>query len=228
MINENDPIENWNKHLESNKFMLEKLNISKIKLLHYRNKLGTDLTLELLGDSIWCDVSQNGLVNMPSYEIFTSPDYRKTNGIVYSSRPLIYNGGVIDDFWLKFKDGKVIQCGAKKGEEILKNIIDSDSNSCYLGECALVENSSPISETNLIFGVTLLDENASCHLALGKGFPICIKSNKNLSESELLEKGINVSKVHVDFMIGTPDLEVEAETFDGRKIKILENGNFKK
>ncbi len=226
MINENDPIENWNTYLENNKFMVERLNSLRIKLLHYKNKLGTDLTLELLSDSIWCDASQNGLVNLPSYEIFTSPDYRKTNGIVYSSRPLIYNGGVIDNFWLKFKDGKVIEYGAKQGEEFLKSIIHSDSNSCYLGECALVENDSPISNTGLIFGLTLLDENASCHLALGKGFPACSQNSNNLSDSKLIEKGINVSKIHVDFMIGTPDLEIEAETFDGRKIKILENGNF--
>lgn len=228
MINTKNPIESWNKHLENNKYMINKLNNLKIKLLHYKNQLGTDLKVELLKDTIWCDASTSGLVNMPSYEIFTSPHYKKTNGIVYSSKPLIYNGGIIKDFWIMFENGKVINYDAKEGKNILKSIINSDENSCYLGECALVENNSPISNTNLIFGLTLFDENASCHLALGEGFIECSKENENLTKEELLQKGINVSKAHVDFMIGTPDLEITAETHDGKKIKILENGNFKK
>ena len=228
MVNTDNPIDNWNKYLENNKFIIEKLNNLRLKMLHYKNSLGTDLTVELLDDSIWCDASNNGLVNMPSYEIFTTPDYRKTNGIVYGSRPLIYNGGLIDNFWIKFENGKAIDCGAEQGETILRNIINSDDNSCYLGECALVENNSPISNTGLVFGLTLIDENASCHLALGEGFLECSKNNENLSDEEILEKGINLSRVHVDFMIGTPDLEIEAETYDGKKVKILEDGNFKK
>ena len=227
MVNTNNPIESWNKHLENNKYMIDKLNNLKIKILHYKNKLGTDLKIELLKDAIWCDASTSGLVNMPSYEIFTSPDYRKTNGIVYSSRPLVYNNGLIDNFWIRFEDGKAVDYDAEKGYEILNGIINSDENSCYLGECALVENNSPISNTNLVYGLTLFDENASCHLALGEGFIECSNDNENLTKEELLKKGINVSKAHVDFMIGTPDLEIEAETFDGQKIKILENGNFK-
>lgn len=228
MVNTDNPIESWNKHLENNKVIIETLNNLKLKMLHYKNNLGTDLTVQLLSDGLWCDASKNGLVNMPSYEIFTTPDYRKTNGIVYGSRPLIYNGGIIDNFWIKFENGKAIDCGAQKGESILRNIINSDDNSCYLGECALVENNSPISNTGLVFGLTLIDENASCHLALGEGFIECSQNNDNLSDEQLLAKGINLSKVHVDFMIGTPDLEIEAETYDGKKIKILEEGNFKK
>ncbi len=228
MVNTENPIESWNKRLENNKVIIETLNNLKLKMLHYKNNLGTDLTVQLLSDGLWCDASKNGLVNMPSYEIFTTPDYRKTNGIVYGSRPLIYNGGIIDNFWIKFENGKAIDCGAQKGESILRNIINSDDNSCYLGECALVENNSPISNTGLVFGLTLIDENASCHLALGEGFIECSQNNDNLSDEQLLAKGINLSKVHVDFMIGTPDLEIEAETYDGKKIKILEEGNFKK
>jgi len=228
MVDTFDPIESWNDYLENNKAMLEKLNSLKIKMLHYKNSLGTDLTLELLDDNIWCNASKNGLVNMPSYEIFTTPDYRKTNGIVYSSRPLIYNGALIDNFWIKFEDGKAIDCGAKEGEEVLKSIINSDSNSCYLGECALVENDSPISNTGLVFGLTLMDENASCHLALGEGLVECSKGNENLSDEELLQKGINLSKVHVDFMIGTSDLEIIAETKEHKKVKIMKNGNFRR
>lgn len=228
MVDKNDPIEEWDSHLNKNKKQIKKLNDLKIKLLHYKNSLGTDLTIELLEDGFWRDASSEGIVNMPTYEIYTSPDYRKTNGIVYSSKPLNYGGGIIEEFWIKFKDGKAIDCGARKGEDILREIIDSDSNACYLGECALVENNSPISNTNLVFGTTLIDENASCHLALGSGFKKCMNSSKDLSVEELLQKGLNISNIHVDFMIGTSDLEITATTYDNQKIKIFENGNFKK
>lgn len=228
MLDTNDPILSWNKHIQEKNERCKKLNDLKIKLLHYKNSLGTDLTLELPYNSCFNGSAKNGIVNMPGYEIFNSPDYRKTNGIVYSSRPLVYNGALIDEFWIRFKDGKAIDCGAQVGEDVLKNIINSDSNSCYLGECALVENDSPISNTNLVFGTTLIDENASCHLALGAGFKKCIVDGIFLSDEELLELGINVSTIHVDFMIGTPDLEITATTYDNQKVKIFENGNFVK
>ena len=228
MADKENPILSWNDYLNKNKFMIEKLNNLKLKCLHYKNSLGTDLNIELLEDSIWCSAAKKGLVNMPSYEIFTSPNYKKTNGVVYSSRPLYYSGGLIDKFWIKFENGKAVDCKAQVGEEILKSIINSDSNSCYLGEAALVENNSPISNTGIVYGLTLIDENASCHLALGNGFTECIENGENLTDEELLNKGINISKVHVDFMIGTPDLEITGETFDNKKIKIFENGNFKR
>ena len=197
--------------------------------MHYKNSLGTNLRVEMPENSIWNSAASDGaektIVNMPSYEIFSSPNYLKTNGIVYSSRPLVYGGGVVEDFHIEFKDGKVINYDAKKGKEILKEIIESDSNSCYLGEVALVNNDSPISNTNLVFGTTLFDENASCHLALGDGFSDSIKNGLNMTKKELLENGINQSKNHVDFMIGTDDLEIEAETKDGI-ILIFKKGNF--
>jgi len=163
---------------------------------------------------------------MPSYEIFTSPDFRKTEGIVYNSKPLFYNGKSIDNFYLKFENGKVIEYDAEIGYETLKGIIESDSNSCYLGECAIVENYSPISKLNLNFGVTLLDENASCHLALGRGFYKCFNNFNNYNEEELLDRGLNLSDVHVDFMIGTDDLEIIIKTYDNKIIKIYENGKY--
>lgn len=227
MIDTNNPIDSWTNHLNNNKQRIESLNNLKIKCLNYKNSLGTDLNIELLEDGIWCDAATKGLCNMPSYEIFTSPNYKKTNGIVYSSRPLVYNGGLIDKFWLKFENGKVIDYDAEVGKEILKGILESDSNSPYLGEVALVENNSPISNTNIVYGLTLIDENASCHLALGEGFTECI-GKKLKTEEELLENGVNMSKIHVDFMIGTPDLEITGETFDNKKVKIFEKGNFKK
>ena len=200
----------------------------KIKKLHYKNSLGTNLVVEMPDNYLFVSASddkEDMFVNMPSYEIFSSPHYLKTQGIVYSSKPLVYAGSLIDKFYIEFKDGKVVNYDAKVGKDILKGIIKTDSNSCYLGEIALVNNDSPISNTGLVFGTTLFDENASCHLALGDGFSECIKNGSSMSKEELLNNGINRSMQHVDFMIGTPDLEIDAETENGI-VPIFKNGNF--
>ena len=229
MVDTKNPIESWNEYLKFSKNRVEILNDLKIMKLHYKNQLGTNLNITLPDNSKWTsaadDLKDDMFVNMPSFEIFTTPDYRKTEGIVYSSKPLYYGGGIIENFNIRFKNGKVIDFNAEKGYELLKEIIESDENACYLGEVALVEYDSPISNTKLIFGTTLFDENASCHLALGDGFPNCVENGLNMSEKELLEIGVNQSKNHVDFMIGTEDLQIEAETSKG-KILIFKNGNF--
>lgn len=229
MVNTDNPIDSWNEYIKKSRYRAQKLNDMKINKLHYTNSLGTNLWIELPEkvnfESVGSDNEKDMLVNMPSYEIFTSPNYKKTEGIVYSSKPLMYGGGLIDNFYIEFKEGKVVNFGAEKGEEILKEIIESDSNSCYLGEVALVDYDSPISNTKLVFGTTLFDENASCHLALGDGFPTCIEDGLNYSKEELLSNGINQSSNHVDFMIGTSDLKIEAYTKDG-VINLFENGNF--
>lgn len=228
MIDKENPIESWNLYLKEAAKIEKKLNDLKIKQLHYKNSLGTDLIIELNDNAIWCSAASNEnkmLVNMPSYEIFTTPNYKKTNGIVYSSKPLVHNGGLIDEFYIRFKDGKVVDFNAKKGYEILKGIIESDSQSCYLGECALVNNDSPISNTGLVFGTTLFDENASCHLALGDGFEECIENGFNMNKEELLNSGVNHSNTHVDFMIGTSDMNIIATTKTSKKL-IFKEGNF--
>lgn len=228
MVYEDDPIKAWNEFLDKSNKLSEKLNDLKIKSLHYTNSLGTDLNIVMPEGSIWVSAGNEGgnsIVNMPTYEIFSSPDYKKTNGVVYNALPLVYGGGKIDKFFIEFKDGKVVNYDAEVGKEILKGIIESDSNSCFLGEVALVNNDSPISNTGVVFGTTLFDENAACHLALGDGFPECIENGQDMTEQELLDHGINQSKNHVDFMIGTPDLEIEAETEKG-KVKIFTKGNF--
>ena len=227
MIDTENPIDSWNNELKKLKVKSIKLTNLKIKKLHYKNSLGTNLTLTMPKEYKWlsCADDSDMLVNMPSYEVFTSPDFRYTEGIVYSSRPLIYGGGLINDFYLKFKDGKVVEYDAKTGKEILKGIIESDSNSSYLGECALINYSSPISDTKLVFQTTLFDENASCHLALGDSFPEALKDGDKLSDKELMEKGLNKSTNHVDFMIGTKDLEIIAETENGN-VQIFKDGNF--
>ncbi len=228
MVKTVDPIESWNNFFKKQEILKEKLNSLKISRMHYQNSLGTDLQVELTPNTLWHSAGSLGkdmLVNLPSYEIFSNPNFRKTNGIVYSSKPLCYNGSFIKDFYLKFKDGKVINYGAKEGEELLKGIIESDDYSSYLGEVALVSCDSPISNTNIVYGNTTFDENASCHLALGNGFSECIMNNERFSEEELFDIGVNPSKNHIDFMIGTNDLEIEAETHKG-KILIFKNGKY--
>lgn len=229
MVDREDPIKSWNEFMLKSKDDIDWLNSLEIKSLHYTNEIGTDLKIEMPKEYSWSgltdDLKNEMIVNMPSYEIFASPNYKKTEGIVVSSKPLYYGGGLIENFYLKFKDGKVIDFNAEKGHELLKSIIESDENSCYLGEVALVNFDSPISNTGLVFGTTLFDENASCHLALGNGFPTTIPNGANLSREELLELGINSSSNHVDFMIGTSDLKIEAETKNGKQL-IFKNGNF--
>lgn len=228
MADTKKPIETWSDFLVKQRQVQMELNNLEISQMHYKNNLGTDLYLEITPNTSWCNVSDFGqdmIVNFPSYEIFTNPNFRKTNGVVFGSRPICYNGKLINDFYLEFKDGKVINYKAKEGQELLTKIIKSDEFSSYLGEIALVDNNTPIAKTNMVYGSTLLDENASCHLALGNGFSECIVGNEKMSRTKLLEIGANPSNIHVDFMIGTPDLSIEAQTNKGKKL-IFKNGKF--
>lgn len=218
MIDEND-IVNWQKLITKNEQMIAYLNELKLDSLHITNKLGTDIVIGLPQDYLFEGINSNPVyVNLPSYEIFTSPNYKLTQGIVYNSKPLLYNGAIIDNFYLEFKDGKVVNYHAEKGQNILKSILEFDAQASFLGEVALVEVNSPINQTNLIFKSTLLDENASCHLALGKGFG-------NGSPAKLKKMGINDSKIHVDFMIGTDDTKVTGLR-GNEEITLMENGLF--
>lgn len=224
---DNDPYTLWQEKLDNLDKKANKLNDYNFEYLKYSNDLGTDLCVYLPEGHIWaCGKDKLGrIVNLPTEEIFTSPLYNKTEGIVYSSKPLLYNNVSIEDFYLEFKDGKVVDIHAKKGEEVLKGIIETDEYSCYLGECALVSYDSPISNTNIIFQETLYDENAACHLALGSGFNECIKNSEDKRGDDLRNLGVNDAKTHVDFMIGTEDLKIVGVTHDGNEITIMEDGN---
>lgn len=216
----------WQDKIKLLNLNADKLNNYHFKYLKYSNSLGTDLTVYLPKGHIWSSGDENGvLVNLPTEEVFTSPDYLKTTGIVYSSKPLIYNNVTINNFWLKFQDGKVVDFDALEGKEVLKGIIEFDDYSCYLGECALVSYNSPINNTGIIFKETLYDENASCHLALGTGFSECVRGGLEKENESIRELGVNFSKTHVDFMIGTRDLKVIGVTEDNREIIVIENGN---
>ena len=228
MVDRENPIEEWDKFLDRQRSLVRALNDLQITKMHYTNSLGTDLVIGLSPDALWQCAGYEGsdvIVNMPTYEVFTSPDYRLTEGIVYASKPLMYGGALVDKFWVKFKDGKVIDYDAEVGKEILKGIIESDEYSCFLGECALVDKNTAIAQTNFVYGETCLDENASCHIALGDAFPECLKGAEDESIDERRERGLNHSDNHVDFMIGTDDLNIVAETKNG-EILIFKNGEF--
>jgi len=227
MLDQEDPMKSWDNCLARNEKIMNYLNQLNLKKLHYKNSLGTDLELYLPKNYIFSSAKDTkGIVNMPSYEVFTSPDFKKTEGIVYATRPLIYNGVCIRDFYLRFSNGKVVEYDAKTGKDMLGEILQNDSQSYYLGECALVEKNSPIAKMNVVFGTTLIDENASCHLALGAGFPECIENGFDCQEEKLKELGVNVSKTHVDFMIGTNDLEIKGITDKEEEIVIFKDGQF--
>lgn len=223
----------WDNHNEQLRQRCKFLNDLNIDYLHYTASNGTDFKVWMLENALWMGGEEinfeNNIYynpNIPSEEVFTSPLKGKAEGIVYSSKPLSYNGEVIDEFFIEFKEGKAVRWDAKKNKELLGHMLTIDETACYLGECALISYDSPISNTNLLFYNTLYDENASCHLAIGHGFTNCIKNYENYTQQELYDMGINDSLTHVDFMIGTKDLKIVAHTRDHKEVTIFENGNF--
>jgi len=229
---EENPIEAWNKH---NDFIHEKcnyLNSLEIAKLHYTAGNGTDFSIGMIPQARFLGASEKTLQgveynpNIPSEECFISPLKNSAQGIVYSSKPLSYEGQLIENFWIRFKDGVAIAWKAEKNDELLTKLINMDEGSARLGECALVPYDSPIQKSGILFYNTLFDENAACHLALGVGFPETIKDFEKYSLDEIHELGVNDSMVHEDFMIGTKDLNIEAECRDGRKLMIFKNGNW--
>ncbi len=226
LITEENPIQAWNQKVEKIQKRADLLNQMRFQTLHYQNQLGTDITIGLPYHHLWKGAGEKGIVNMPTEEVFTSPDYQKINGRICSSRPLVYGSSLIEDFAFEVRDGKIISVEAKKGKEILEGMIQSDQQACYFGEVALVDYDSPISNMHRIFYETLYDENASCHIAIGDGFPTCYEGGEKMTREELLEKGINHSTIHTDFMVGTPDLKITGTTWDGKEYVLFENGNF--
>jgi aminopeptidase len=227
-----DPVAEWSLHIDRLKTNVEKLNSYQFKAMQIKNSLGTDLEIELPNNHLWLGGSEEStkgidfIANMPTEEVFTAPKRNGVNGKVVASMPLNYNGNLIDDFTMTFKDGKVVDFTANIGYEVLKQLIETDEGAAYLGELALVPHDSPISNMNILFYNTLFDENASCHLALGKAYPVCIKDSEDMTAEELKEAGINNSLVHVDFMFGTKDLEIIGITEAGDRVAVMKEGNF--
>ena len=217
-------------HMAKLRHRCEALNKLDLKSLRYTCENGTDLLLELPEDHIWLggeESSKDGTIfnaNIPTEEVFSAPQYNGVNGVVHSTKPLIYHGNTISDFSFTFKEGKIVEYTAKEGYEVLKELVETDEGSHYLGEVALVDHFSPISQSNQIFYETLFDENASCHLAIGASYPTCLKNSDDLSEEELKERGLNHSLTHVDFMIGHERMNIKGYTRDGQAVDIMIDG----
>ena len=228
-----DPIAEWDAHNKSLKAKCDYLNSLGIKELHYKSKNGTDFKVGMISDALFEAGGENLLgkdvyfnPNIPTEEVFTSPMKGEAEGMVYSSLPLSYNGQLIDKFWFKFEGGKIVDLGAESGEEVLREMVNMDEGAPYLGEVALVPYSSPIRQTGILFYNTLFDENAACHLAIGRGFSNVLKDFEKYTEAEAHAKGINDSIIHVDFMIGTNDLDITAITNDGKEVAIFRSGEW--
>lgn len=230
-VDSEDPVAAWKEHDETLRTKADYLNSKKYKVLHYKAP-GTDLSIELSDKHIWCgagSVNSKGIsfmANMPTEEVFTVPYKEGVNGTVTSTKPLSYGGNVINNFTLTFEKGKVVDVKAETGENVLKNLLDSDEGSRYLGEVALVPHQSPISDTNILFYNTLFDENASNHLAIGSGYAFCLEGGKEMNEDQLENNGVNISINHVDFMIGSAEMDIDGELADGTKEPIFRKGNW--
>jgi len=229
---DNDPVKEWDEHNDTLQKHNKILNDLQFDSLHFKNSLGTDITIQLVKNHIWAggiEHTDKGVEfnpNIPTEETFTMPYKYGVNGKVVATKPLNYQGNLIDDFWLEFKDGKVIDYGAKEEQETLKNLVEYDEGSAYLGEIALISHDSPISNANILFFNTLFDENASCHMALGRAYPMNVEGGIGADEETLEKLGANQSMTHVDFMFGSEDLEIIGTTQDGKTVQIFEKGNF--
>ena len=228
-----DPVAAWQDHQNNLNTKLDVLNSVQFRAFKYSNSLGTNLTISFPENHIWyggadthLDKGYKFVANMPTEEVFTMPDRMGANGKVVASYPLVYNGVKIEGMWLEFEDGLVTNYGADTHLEVLEALLDTDEGAKRIGELALVPYDSPISNQKILFYETLYDENASCHLALGEAYPICIKGGENMDDATLKANGANVSDTHVDFMIGTHDLEIIGIKEDGTEIQIFHQGNF--
>jgi aminopeptidase len=230
-VDQENPVQLWEKHIESMTKNADHLNDRRYRKLHYYGP-GTDFTVELHPKSKWIcaqftnDQGINFVPNLPTEEVFTIPVRDSVNGTVSSTKPLNYSGNLINNFSLTFKDGKVTEFNAEEGYETLKGLLETDEGASFLGELALVPHNSPISNTDIIFNNTLFDENASCHIALGNALSICVENGKEMNQDELKQIGFNESMTHVDFMIGSEELNIDGELEDGTMEPIFRNGNW--
>ena len=228
--NGDNPVEDWHKHNENFKARKHYLNNKAFESLKIKNGSGTDLVIELPKGHIWLggkEADSEGRFfnpNIPTEEIFTAPKRTGVNGRVVSSMPLSYNGVLIEGFEFTFKNGGVIDCKAETNEQVLKGLLKNDDGARYLGEVALVPFDSPINRQGILYYNTLFDENASCHLALGKAYPVNLKGSEALTPEELIDAGVNDSMVHVDFMIGTEDLSIIGVEPGGSETPVFVDG----
>lgn len=233
-LDQDDPVQAWKNHCSHLSEVGSKLNGFNFKSLHITSELGTDITMNLVENHIWTSAGDMGesltpvsyVANMPTEEVFTDPHRLSVNGKAVASRPLMMSGKLVKDFWIEFKDGLAVDCGASENVEVLKDALFKDEYTRRLGEVALVSKQSVITQMNRIFFNGLIDENAASHLAFGSSFPSNVKDGTTMSKEELESVGVNSASSHHDFMIGTPEFNVVGITHDGETIQIMEHGDF--
>jgi aminopeptidase len=227
-IDQPDPLQAWRDHIAQLKTHLDDLNRQRFTRLHYRAP-GTDLAIDLPAGHLWVGGGANAhkgntfVPNIPTEEVFSLPARGGVNGEVSSTMPLEYNGGMIEGIRLTLQDGRIVAYSATRGEDALKSIIETDEGSHYLGEVALVPNDSPVNTGTPVFN-TLFDENAACHIAIGRAYPICIEGGETMTPDELAAHGVNRSDAHVDFMIGSAELDIDGETASGERVPVFRHG----
>ncbi len=225
-------IENWKQHNKRIHELTGKLNKYNFAALEYKSANGTDFRVGLMKEGVFAGAEETDLSgrsfnpNIPSEEIFTTPKKGEADGLLVATKPLSWQGSLIEDFSIRFENGKAVEVKAAKGQEALERMIAMDENAPYLGECALIDYNSPINQMDILFYSTLYDENASCHMALGRGFDVCVKDYEKYTHDELKAKGVNDSMIHVDFMIGSKDLSIVGITENGERIPIFQNGSW--
>ena len=225
-----DPVTEWQAHLQRLTVLRDKLNALDLESVHFESANGTDLTVGLADQASWESAgskSEKGvpfLPNIPTEEVFTAPHKDKVNGIVYGTKPYVFNGQLICGFHVTFQDGKVIEHGAEQGAELLGQLLDTDEGSRHIGEVALVPASSPINRSGALFYSTLFDENAACHIAFGASYPGTTAGGTALTKEQLEERGMNQSAIHEDVMIGAEDSHITGKCRDGRIVELFRNG----
>ena len=229
-VTNGDPVNEWKAHLDRLTTLGEKMNAFDLESVHFQSSNGTDLTVGIADKAIWESAGSKNekgvffLPNIPTEEVFTAPHKEKVNGIVYGTKPYVFNGQLIKGFHVTFKDGKVVEHGAEEGAELLGQLLSTDEGACHIGEVALVPASSPINRSGALFYNTLFDENAACHIAFGASYPGTTRNGTTLSKEELLARGMNQSSIHEDVMIGAEDSKITGKCRDGRTVTLFENG----
>ena len=225
-----DPVGEWKAHLDRLMTLRDKMNAFDLESVHFKSSNGTDLTVGLADKASWESAGSRNekgvefLPNIPTEEVFTAPHKDKVNGVVYGTKPYVFNGQLIKGFHVTFQDGKVVEHGAEEGANLLGQLLDTDEGARSIGEVALVPASSPINRSGALFYSTLFDENAACHIAFGASYPGTTAEGTRLSKEELLERGMNQSAIHEDVMIGAEDSEITGKCRDGRTVTLFQNG----
>lgn len=227
-----DVVSAWQEHTAKMTARRDRMNELSVKSLHFKSKQGTDLTIQLADQAQWEGASSKTpegytfIANIPTEEVFTAPHKDHVNGIVYATKPYVYHGNVIDGFWMRFENGKVVEFHADQNEAVLAELLQTDEGASHIGEVALVPASSPINQSGLLFFNTLFDENAACHIAFGNGYPGTVKGGTSMTDDELLAHGVNKSLVHEDIMVGSADMNITATTHSGETVTIFVDGEW--